>query len=310
MPALPPWLIPATPAEYYAKGIGLGIQQAQQQAAAAHAAQQLQMEAERAAVRDALAQQELALRAQEQASSEELVRSRVAEASRRAAAQREYQTRAAAGEDPMKLLMELGPSMGSEQTAQAAAIRYQLEQAKRRTLPGGPIQGKAVMGPDGKPIEGLIGVESATGQGYTIHSTRPLSPKMTDYQRDLLTERSEKRIDALVKENEDLNVETPDPKWSPRRLAKWTAGRKRILEEEQKIAELGGMGQASATGGAATGAPSLIYNPQTKSLERVGGGPSATPPQWGQSVWGALRQGIPRAMEPNIPAGAMVLRPG
>lgn len=280
MPTLPNWLVAADPAAQYAKGLGLGIQAGGQQAEQALAAQrlvaqqaeaanQLALEAQRSATRDELARQELAMRQAEDESQRRLRESEILQAASAYGARQDYQSRVAAGEDPLKVLMELGPSMGGQQGAEAANIRYQMEKqklaAKRRIGGEGPLQGQPVMGPDGKPVEGLIAVPSASGEGYTVHPLRPAVAAMSDYQRESLIDRAERQIDALVKENPSLAFEKPDEAWPQRRKDAHKAGRARIDALRQRIDALDSqaMGQGPAAAPAAGGAATLRYDPAT-----------------------------------------------
>lgn len=116
MPDIPPWITAAQPADYMARGVGLGLQAASQRAAQAHAAQQLAVEQQRAAVQAAQWQQEFQLQqAIQQEKSER--------AARQFEAMKKYQLAIQSGADPISAMLEYGPEMGQQGTAEAAALR-------------------------------------------------------------------------------------------------------------------------------------------------------------------------------------------
>lgn len=227
MPQLPSWIRAANPAPYAAQGIALGLRAAEQRDAAAYRQaqmnaqaaarqQQLAIEQQRQAVREELAQQELALRQQQLGLSAEqialhgaLQRAQMEEVLRRRAAQEEYRRRAAAGEDPIKLIMELGPALGSQQTVEAAIIRAQLAAAQKKALPEGPLQVRELQLPSGEIVKNWFGAPSATGTGFTVHEQRAGRPTMTEAQRDTAMRGAQAMILKLREDNPTLFRKDP-----------------------------------------------------------------------------------------------------
>lgn len=124
---LAPWLTPSTDtATEYSRGIQTGAQIAQER-------NRMQMQAEQAAMNAAIRQQEaerdsirqqqkilmekayqdaqIGLRKQQLEQQAAVTELRTQQAARRFAAQRSYQQRVMAGEDPAKVMLEIGPSM-------------------------------------------------------------------------------------------------------------------------------------------------------------------------------------------------------
>lgn len=124
MPAiLPPWLVAADPASQAQAGLRLGSGIGAEQASQLYQQQQQLMQQARQAEEQRQFQLQYQLQqAQQQREAEKAARSY--------AAQAEYERRIRAGEDPTKIILELGPRMGLSGTAESAAIRaeQQLQQ--------------------------------------------------------------------------------------------------------------------------------------------------------------------------------------
>lgn len=235
--SIPPWLIPADPAQHYARGIALGLQGSQQQAeqaiaqqriaaAQAQAQQEMLVSQQRMAVQQQLAEQEAALKGQELGMEQEAIAAKIEEAGRREAAQREYQSRVAGGEDPMNVLLEMGPLMGSQQTAEAAVIRARMQAEKEKT----------VLPPQRFDLgQGLGGVWNPQTGAFQL--TLPKG-QMTEYQRRTLVDRASKQLETLSQANPDLALEAPDKSWSDRRKAAYLSGRKTVDSLQKRIDEL------------------------------------------------------------------------
>lgn len=100
-----PWIKPADEASHLAQGIQLGEGLARQRLLE----QQQQYNEQQNAV--------------EQARADMAFKQQSEDRARKFAAQQQYQQRIRAGEDPMKVLLELGPSIGGQASPEAAAIR-------------------------------------------------------------------------------------------------------------------------------------------------------------------------------------------
>lgn len=177
----------------------LVAKQAAQEQAQMRQAQELQVEK---AYKDA----SLGLRQQELAQQEQRINSQVKVASQKAMAQAEASRRIAAGEDPSKVWMEMGPMLGAPASSMAALAGGQTPmnypgaqtieglpedlfkgvQTGPRTraivrLPqkfeGSSVSSVPVTDENGEPIEGVFGVPNATG-GVSIHNV----PKKTGYE--------------------------------------------------------------------------------------------------------------------------------
>lgn len=325
MPQLPPWIRAADTPAYYTRGLGLGLQAAQEQNRVNQAQQQMALEAQRAAVNQELARQELALREQETASERELAQAKIEEAARRYSAQQQYQQRVSGGEDPMAVMMELGPQMGSEQTVQAAIVRAQMQEAKdANQIPLGPVQAMPVLDPTTKqPVPGWGAVPGGYGKGQNVIRLAGTQASLTP--NELLTEADRIQRDIRtattgISGNPDLLRETPDPKWKPDspQLAAWKAGRAQIvaLQQERERLRQQAFGKSSSplAGSLPSTGVDFIWDQKTGTLKKAReqtptvAGPS--PAAWGQSLWDAVRRGRPRSMPTNLPAGSVMLRPG
>lgn len=136
MPALPAWLEPARPADYMAKGMGIGAEiagqqaaeRARQQAAAERAMEfQQQMTAEQAAQQFKMQQaaRQEQLMAQEQARAEAELHLRASAAADKSKAILGYQAAIQGGMDPLQAILQFGPAMGGQASPEAAALRSQ-----------------------------------------------------------------------------------------------------------------------------------------------------------------------------------------
>lgn len=233
MPAgafIPPWIQPAdetaAAAQGFQIGARIGSQQAQQQLEAAKQEfyqQQAIKEQQLAAQREARAQAEFGLQA--------------AESARKLDAQLKYQEAIRNNMDPLKALLEFGPGMTGQASAEAAAIRSQQMQNKpapswqvqdlgggmsaavssaggfhqlrpppqTATPQTGPVQGLPIIGPDGQPVSGMFAVPAASGKGVTIHTKADTTGKLTQVERDQLheLERDQDRLQSQIDKAED-----------------------------------------------------------------------------------------------------------
>jgi hypothetical protein len=323
MPQLPSWIRGANPAPYAAQGIGLGIQaagqrdqarfrQAQLYAEAAQRNQQLQLAQQQQAVREEIAQQEMALRkqqvalaAQEIGMRGQLQSSQIEEVARRRAAMMEYQRRVAGGEDAMKVIMELGPAMGSQQTVEAAVIRGQLAAEKAAAGQGdvGAV-GQPIVTPDGKVIPGYFAMRSASGKGFVPHLLPAEKPILTEKDR-LAHMRGAQNIVTKLREDNPVLARKPAEKRTEEE--KQTAETIKFWEDEIERVRKMKLGEgAAATAlptegeGAGTGAV-LRYDRNVQDFLPTGATSSTT--GGGISI-GGIPLGRARSSTATIPPGA------
>ena len=155
MPALelPPWLEAARPADYMAKGMGIGAELSGQrltaeraQEAAAQRAQefQQQMSAEQAAqqfkMQQAARQNQLA--AQEQARADVETQLKASQMADRSKAILQYQAAIAGGMNSLDAMIKFGPGMGGQASPEAAALRAQQADKPPVWVPANPNTGE------------------------------------------------------------------------------------------------------------------------------------------------------------------------
>lgn len=256
---IPPWIQPADEAGQLSKGIALGAQIGEAQARQRMQEQQQLREQEQMAQDKARWEAEFNMASQAQA--------------RKLQAQAQYQTAIRANQDPLKALLEFGPAMGQQGSAEAAAIRASAMQAKpqvswspvdlpeglkgmqsntgqlrvlpraqpQANVPTGPVQGLPVLGPDGQPAPGLMAFPSATGKGVTIHRMQD-EGRLTQVDRDELhdLEREQDRLQKLIDKDEDplsptgMFATKPPAQLTPPQRALLTAAKAR-KEQLQKL---------------------------------------------------------------------------
>jgi len=121
MNGIPPWLIPADPAQWTARGTEIGAQLAAQRAAQAYQQRQQALEAQRLAIGQQEAQQRLALDQADQ-------QMRAQAASAKFAGMQGYTEAVRSGQDPIRAMLEWGPQMGQQASPEAAALRSMMMQ--------------------------------------------------------------------------------------------------------------------------------------------------------------------------------------
>lgn len=172
--SLPPWLQPADTTRDYLSGLQLG-------ANIAHQSQALQEARERTAIEAQTRQQELerrmaeetqrlmqqkayhdeliSLREQQLQNESQRVQATTQALAQKSLAQQEYQKRVASGEDPAKVMMELGPGMGMSGLPSMFG--------RRPPMKPGPVEAFPVtMG--GEKIPGVFSVPTSTGGMRTM----------------------------------------------------------------------------------------------------------------------------------------------
>jgi len=147
MPQTPNWIQPADEVASTARGLALGMQMGSEQAAQRFQEQQMMRKEQEDAMAKAQWEAEYGMKA--------------AEVARKHTAMQEYQQRIAAGEDPLKVILEVGPKIGIGGAAEAAAIHAQ-NQKKPPTwsmIPGLP--------------EGVHALQSSAGGIHVVPTPRP-----------------------------------------------------------------------------------------------------------------------------------------
>jgi hypothetical protein len=152
---MPPWLIPASPADYAARGLGIGANIASARAAQAFRAAEQEREAQREAVRQAEWQQEMALAQEER-------KEKAQAAAERLSAMRSYQLALSSGMDPLAAMLQYGPAMGQQGSPEAAALRSLHMQPKAPTRP--PVTWRTEWRLDPERNEAVPWEVSSTGQ--------------------------------------------------------------------------------------------------------------------------------------------------
>jgi hypothetical protein len=231
---IPPWIQAADPAQYAAHGLQIGAQIGAQQAAQRFQEQQMQRKQQEDAQAQARWEAEYGLQAQA--------------AARKHQAMQQYQQRISGGEDPMKVLMEIGPAAGLPGAMEAAAIRAQ-QIKPQRTIPMPTVEFADVAG---QKVPYLV--DRATGRGTWAPSGALSSGKpkqgMTDFQRMNLIRGLEKDADKIRGEN-SFDIEGDmDPAWSKATVAKFKSAKDRYSKIAEQIRTLESGGEA---GGAAPG---------------------------------------------------------
>lgn len=284
MPIFPPWIRAAEPAQYYGQGYGLGLREWEQQAQDARAWNQMAMQGQAQAARQALAEQEMGLReaefglSQQELGMRQQVEERKAqEAAQLYAARQEYQRRVQSGQDPIEALMELGPLMGNQQTAEAAAIRAQLQDSKT------PFTPTEMTTPSGVPLVQLgpnrwqVAPVSQAAKEAAIANRPPTLGALVNRER--LMRQYQADINKMIELNPALASDKMDPAWSDRAKSAWKAGRSAIDQIQAAMRRMPG-GTTNAPG-----TPTMIYNERTGKLEPIGIGASGPDED---EDWGAL----------------------
>lgn len=106
----PGWIQPADPAAHYQVGYQIGVHVGAQQAAQAFQQQQMAMQERK----QAMAEQQ---QVYEDQMNMQVLNLKAAETARKFQANQAFRSRVASGEDPSRVLMELGPDMGESPTS-------------------------------------------------------------------------------------------------------------------------------------------------------------------------------------------------
>lgn len=242
---LPPWLQtnPNEITQQYAYGVQLGAQIAQQH-------QSLQARQQQAAMEAQIRQQQLDQQAEMQRQKIKLDQSYhdqligwhqaqlqeaaqknaigIQAAARKFAATEQYRTRVAAGEDPSKVMLELGPEMGA--TAGLASL------ARKQPTPG-PVEGYPVtMG--GKQLPGMVAVPGASGAMETRNIPGYKPEGISASERAQATSILRQEAKMLLTEITDLGGTRTQP---PRRAdskEQWDADTTRLQEIEDQLRQI------------------------------------------------------------------------
>lgn len=333
MPSTPPWISPADPVASASRGLALGMQMGSQQAAQQFQEQQMQRKEQEDAIANAQWEAEYGLRA--------------SEAARKHEAMQEYQQRIASGEDPLKVILEIGPKVGISGQAEAAVIRAQ-NQKKPPTwqmIPGLPEGVQAL-----QSSAGGIHVLPAQKTGATWQDTvkngmpgqqemttgrfQPF-PKPTDdtFKSAMMADRWAREIDKIHEANPMFDLSgSIDPSWPKMKQSQFTQAKARVESLQKKIDALEGGGPVPISAAPAAAAPSgikiLNIRPAGQNVPRgtMPTGPMISPPWPADEGRGAppipappqapMEQAPPPIAPPRaaIPApapqqGAFVVRP-
>lgn len=249
MAAIPPWLIPADPAGFAARGMALGLQASGQRAENAYRAAALQ-ERSQAAAAD-LAAQEQARAFEQQFRMQQAARAEQQNAQEMALAQQQHQLAAQAagkkfeamqnyenavkgGMDPNSAILLYGPAMG-QSTAEAAVIR-----ANAMRKPPAPATWEVKQGPGGEKAW-----VSSAGGFHMIPAPKAATaakPAMTETSRWNLIDRTNKEIEKIHEAaTMDLTRPEPDPKWNEKTKADFKRFKSALqsLERQRDILQSG-----------------------------------------------------------------------
>lgn len=268
--SIPPWIQPADTARQYLSGLQLGSNIARQSQALEQQRERTAMEAEirqkelerrmaeetqRMMMQKAYHDEVISLREKQLQNEAQRVQAATSAIAAKSAAQQEYQRRVQGGEDPAKVMMELGPGMGMG-ASMGALLR------KKTAAPPGPVEAFPVnLG--GRSIPGLVSVPSAGG-GMTVRDVpgfkaEGLSSADRTAAANYLKDLKKEKIKALPFKptlKEDL------PKWE----AKNKAALDEIASIDQQIKDLL-PGLKPKKGSTEAPIREVIRNPKTGRLE-------------------------------------------
>lgn len=174
--AIPPWIQPADTARNYLAGLQLGANiaqanqrlQAQREEAAMEAEirtrqleEQSQERRQRIMLDTSYKEQMLGLQERQLQETQKKNQFAVETAARKFAAQQAFRARVQSGEDPAKVMLEMGPLMGASSGDFSAALR------QTSARPAGPVEAFPVTY-EGKAVPGLLGVQTAGGGMRTV----------------------------------------------------------------------------------------------------------------------------------------------
>lgn len=263
--SLPPWLTPADPAAYASRGMSMGIELGAREAAQRFAEQQQLREQHLAEMKLARMDAEMGLRAQEISIKAQM-------AARRAQAQAEYRAAIEAGEDPLKTLLRFGPEMGSQGTAEAAAIRAGMQKPaptwRYEDVPGG---GKVMISSEGRVhnvaapprerdkfeqvTQDVAGVPVLGNKNLSTGRFDPIASAMQQPGR--MTQQTKAELAGVRREISQIEKDQSyvmDPNYKPKKGSSLTpellsAQRTKYLELKRREAELiAGGAQAQGSG--------------------------------------------------------------
>jgi hypothetical protein len=301
MADIPPWLIPADPAAYKAKGLGLGLEASSQRAAQAfreaQAAREQQMEEQRKQVQQAQWQQEYGL---QQAAQQQSAQAAAA----KFAAQKQYQDAVTGGMDPLQAILQFGPAMGQQASPEAAAIRSMQRKPAQTPLwvPGNDKTGEPGHWLEAGRVQQAQKPASTfedwqQKQDYLAKNREQAAAKSEENRR--ARESRQARRSELKTEHAELVKEGflgIDPNTSKNENTKKAAmqaqSRAMAIQRELRELDASDAGQSETAPQGAGAEPVLRYDPATKDF--VPSQPAAP------------AQPIPSAMPaPNVPPGAV-----
>ncbi len=318
-------------ADQHAAALQAAAQQHAAQLAQANAAMQMrqQMEATQLEASQQFQQQQNMRKQQEDAQAQAQWEAeyglRASEAARKHQAIQEYQSRIAAGEDPMKVILETGPAAGLSGMAEAAVIRAQ-NQKKPPTwqmIPGLPEGVQALQSsaggihvlPSQKSVPKFIpDVDEEGNPGQREVNSNRFYPAKSAADQTLakahLAELYANRIDKLHEANPMFDLSgTVDPAWPKLKQAQFKAAKSRLEGLQAKIDALEGVEQ-SPRGGAELSPPPA--DPKERKVGQTYAAPKGNF-TWTESGWvpagGASRQTQAAPAAATAPAGPPMISP-
>lgn len=262
---IPPWIQPADTAKNYLSGLQIGVNiaqqtqrlQAQREASAIESEMKIRQLEEQSAERrqriemdKAYHDQLVGLRQQqlEEAAQKNALATKMAAG--RFAAQQQYRTRVAGGEDPSKVMLELGPTMGAGAGDIGAALRATRVREKPTWIPADPATG-------------------APGHFETPAGAVHIPPVIRPESDSRLVAA---QVSELKARRKDLAAGLPLRTGKPEDATKRAAGEQQIADITRRIDSLLRLGpaarQSSLTNAAPTGGVRTVQrNPKTGRFE-------------------------------------------
>lgn len=276
---VPSWLTPANPAEHMARGLQIGAQIGAQQAAQRFQEQQMARYAQEEAMQQARWEASFGLQS--------------ANAARKNQAILEYQKRVGAGEDPMKVLIDLGPAMEVPGAEVAAALRVPEQQAhnamiqdlRERSLDERTrhwLATEQLNQTHKSALEQIYRTREADLEAYR-KSMAEGKGKLSEAGRLAAIDRIERAKDRLlasVPQYADrlMAEDIADPKWDPMRQKAYKATQDRLKALDAQISDLQNEGSGLGLEAPPPGPSVQQWGRSPSGLPmRIGGPPTAPP---------------------------------
>lgn len=261
--AIPNWIQPADEAGHYARGLQIGAQIGEAQAAQLQQQHQMELAQQKNQFAQAMELRDQQLKANQDARAQAELGLRASEAARKTEGMMEYQRRVQAGEDPMKVILEVGPKIGMTGPTLFSAMRNQAQwqdQQKQQSaapdvqdLPNGykvarwgkqefllhppqapkpAAQWNTEMRDDGQGGQYAVQINQTTGEEKAAPRP-PVTGRMSQVDRDEIREMEHDLYKLQTEQDKDTNgqlASTLDPK-------ALTPARKAILDQYNKRAK-------------------------------------------------------------------------